>query len=275
MPHFMFEEIEPIFNRALKFSFSRKKLLFIFPVLVICGILVVFSHTLAVQAHRWVEVSLVFLPIFICMAIFMGVGVPLIRVYHDEVKKKPFSYRKIVRDAWDLMVRISSFAIPLILAYLILWIVMGIFYLLKAIPNIGHMLGVVLSFGPFLLILGSLLLGTAALFLIFFITPQVALKSTMRLSLAEDLLLRLKHNFFIHFFFLAIGLIPLLLVIGFLILAATLTGLTYFSSERTWAIALQWFFIMIPFAALLSPAFVFFFNFSAESFAYMQRARQK
>jgi len=269
----MFEEIEPIFNRALKFSFSRKKLLFVFPILVICGVLVVLCHTLAIQAHHWVEVSLVFLPSFICTGILMAVGVPLIRAYHDEVKKKPFSYRKTIQQAWDLMVGISSFAIPLILAYLILWIVMGIFYLLKAIPTIGHTLGVVLSFGPFLLILGSLLLSLAALVLLFFITPQVALKSTMRLGLAEDLFMRLKHNFFSHLFFLAMGLIPLLIVVGFLILAATLTGLTYFTSERTWAIALQWFFIMIPFAALLSPAVVFFFNFSAESFVYMQRRK--
>lgn len=270
----MFHEIEPIFNRALKFSFSKKKLLFVFPILVLCGVLVVLCHALAVGANHWVGVSLAFLPSFICAGILMGAGVPLIRAYHDEVKGKSFSYRKTLKNSWDLMTGISSFAVPLILAYLVLWIVMGVFYLLKAIPTIGHALGVVLSFGPFLLILGSLLLSGAGLLLLFFITPQVALKSMMRFRLAEDFFGRLKTDLFSHLFFLSFGLIPLVIVVGFLVLAATLTGLTYLTSERTWAIALQWFFIMIPFAALLSPSVVFFFNFSAESFAFMQK-RQK
>lgn len=267
----MFYEIDPIFNRALKFSFSKKKLLFVFPILVVCGVLVVLCHTLAVGANHWVGVSLAFLPSFICAGILMAAGIPLIRAYHDEVKQRSFSYRKAVRHSWDLMVGISSFAAPLILAYLVLWGVLGIFYLLKAIPTIGHALGVILSFGPFLLIFGSLLLSAAALLLLFFMTPYVALKSVMRWDLAEILFARFKRDLFSHLFFLALGLMPLLIVVGFLILAATLTGLTYFTSERTWAIALQWFFIMIPFAALLSPAIVFFFNFAAESFAYMQK----
>jgi len=270
----MFQEIEPIFNRALKFSFSKKKLLFVFPLLVLCGVLIVLCHTLAVGTNHWMCVSLAFLPSFICVGILMGAGVPLIRIYHNELKKKTFSYRKTVSQCLDLILGISSFAIPLILAYLVLWMILGIFYLFKEIPIIGHTLGVVLSFGPFLLILGSLVLSAVGLFLLFFVTPQVSLKSTMGWSLAEDFFVRFKMEVFTHLIFLTFGIIPLLIVVGFLILAATLTGLTYLTSERTWAIALQWFFIMIPFAAGLSPAVIFFFNFSAESFACMQK-RQK
>jgi uncharacterized membrane protein len=78
---------------------------------------------------------------------------------------------------------------------------------------------------------------------------------------------------FTHFIFFIIGLIPLMLVVGLLILAAALTGLTYFTPTHVAAIAFQWFFIMIPFAALLSPAVVFFFNFAAESFVAISKKK--
>ena len=50
----VFEDLELIFNRALKFSFSKKKLLFMFPVLVVCGLMLVFCRALAVNAGQWV-----------------------------------------------------------------------------------------------------------------------------------------------------------------------------------------------------------------------------
>ena len=96
-------------------------------------------------------------------------------------------------------------------------------------------------------------------------------RSEMRWELAEEMLYRLKENFFSHLLMLILGLVPLLIAVGFLILAAAMTGLTYFTAESAWAVALQWFFMMIPFAALVSPATIFFFNFAAESFVWMQK----
>jgi hypothetical protein len=267
----MWQEIEPIFNRALKFSFSKRKLFFVFPILVLCGVLVVLCRALSIGAGSWVWVSLAFLPMFLCAGILLAAGVPLIRIYHNEVKDKPISYRKTLQHAWELMGGILSFTVPLISAYLVLWMVLGVFYLLKGIPTVGHPLGMVLSFGPFLLILGSLILSIISLLLLFFVTPIVALKSEMRWELAEEVFRRFKTNFFSHFALLFLGLIPLLIVVGFLILAAAMTGLTYFTGDKAWAVALQWFFIMIPFAAIISPAVVFFFNFAAESFVQLNK----
>jgi len=267
MPH----ELENIFNRSLKFSLRRKKLLFVFPVLVLCGILIVLSHTIAVEANYWVGVSLIFFPTYICTGILMATGIPLVRAYHDEVKGRPFRFRQTIRQSWKLMVGISSFAVPIVLAYLVLWIVLGIFYLLKNIPSVGSALGVMLSFGPFLLILGSLVLSVIGLGLLFFLTPQVALRSSSGWGLAEELYHRLQANPFKHLALLVLGILPLLVLVGFLALAAALTGMTYFVTERTFAIAMQWTCIMIPFAALLSPAVVFFFNFAAESFVLLQK----
>jgi len=269
----MWQDLELMFNRAFRFSYTRKKVFFIFPVLILCGILVVLCHTLWVGANSWVRASLAFVPGFLSAAALMAAAIPLIRLYHDEVKEKRLSVNQTLRHSWKLMGGIASLIVPLITSYLVLWFVLGIFYLLKNIPTIGHMLGVILSFGPFLLILGSLFLGVVALLLLFFMTPLVALKSVMKWELAEEVLKKIALKPFDHFFLLILGLIPLLIVIGFLVLAATLTGMTYFVTERTWAIAAQWFIIMIPFAAFLSPVVVFFFNFAAESFVFLQKKK--
>ena len=129
-----FEDIEHIFNRALSLSFSRKKLLFMFPVLVVCGLMIVFCRALAVNAGQWVVLSLTFLPIFLSSGLLLASGVVLARIYHHEVKMIPLSFRKILAQSWELLIGVSYLTLPLLLAYLFLWMIMGIFYLLKEIP---------------------------------------------------------------------------------------------------------------------------------------------
>lgn len=271
----MWQEIEGFFNRAFKFSYTRKKILFLFPILVVCGVLIVLCHTLWIGANPWVRASLAFIPALLCSGVFMAAGVPLIRLYHDEVKGKPVFVRKTLQNSWGLIGGIASLTVPLLTAYLVLWFILGLFYLLKNIPAVGELLGVILSFGPFLLILGSLIIGLMALVLVFFMTPWVALKSTAKWEIAEELLKNIGEQPFLYFILLILGLLPLLIVVGLLVLAATLTGMTFIVAERTWTIALQWFCIMIPFAAILSPVIIFFFNFGAESLAFLQRRTKK
>jgi uncharacterized membrane protein len=87
----------------------------------------------------------------------------------------------------------------------------------------------------------------------------------------EESSARLKKNPFDHFKLLVIGILPVVFVVGLLSFAAALTGMTYHITERTFAIFAQWFFIMIPFAALLAPAAVFLFNFAAEACSLLQK----
>lgn len=271
----MWQEIEPIFNRAFKFSYTKKKVFFLFPILAACGVLIVLCHALWLGANPWVQASLAFIPGFVCAGVFLAAAIPLIRLYHDEVKEKPLSITATLKQSWSLIGGVASLTLPIFTAYLVLWFILGLFYLLKHIPGVGEFLGALLSFGPFLLIFGSLVLSFINLMLLFFLAPWVALKSEMRWELAEEVLKTVKAQPFIHLFFLMVGLLPILVVIGFLVLAATITGMSFVASEATWAIALQWFIIMIPFAALLSPAMLFFINFSAESFAFMQKRLKK
>lgn len=266
-----FEEIEHIFNRALRFSFSKKKLLFMFPVLVICGLMLVFCRALAVGAGQWVVLSLTFLPIFLSSGLLLAAGVVLARIYHHEVKMIPLSFKKVLAQSWELLIGVSYLTLPLLLAYLFLWMIMGVFYLLKEIPALGDVLGVILFFGPFLLVLGSLLLSFFNLFLLFFATPHIALKSRLKLKLAEEIYSRFKENLFSNIALFIMGLLPLLLGVGILSLAAFLTGVNFFIKTETLAVALQWFFIMIPFCAMLTPGILFFFNFAVESYALIQK----
>lgn len=266
-----FEELEHIFNRALRFSFSKKKFLFMFPVLVICGLMLVFCRALAVGAGQWIVLSLTFLPIFLSSGLLLAAGVVLARVYHHEVKMIPLSFKKILTQSWELLIGVSYLTLPILLAYLFLWMLMGVFYLLKEIPSLGDVLGVILSFGPFLLVLGSLLLSFFNLLLLFFAAPHIALKSKLKLKLAEEIYNRFRVNLFTNIALFVMGLFPLLLGVAILSLAAFLTGVNFFMKTETLAVALQWFFVMIPFCAMLTPGILFFFNFAVESYALLQK----
>lgn len=264
-------EIEYIFNRALRFSFSKQKLLFLFPVLLVCGVMTVFCRGIAMHAGQWVVLSLTFLPIFLSSGLLLAAAVVLARIYHHEVKMIPFSYKKIFNQSWELLVGVSYLTLPLLLSYLLLWVLMGVFYLLKEIPALGEMLQVILAFGPFLLVLGSLVLSLLNLFLLFFATPPIALETGMKLKMAEQIFDRFKDRIFSNIMLFFMGLLPLLMIVGLLCLAAFLTGVNFFIYTETLAIILQWFFVMIPFTALLSPGILFFFNFAVESYVYMER----
>lgn len=268
-------ELELMFNRALQFTFSRKKMLFTAPVLILCGLIVVLCRALGKGAGHWFAYSFVFLPIFFCSAILITAGIVLIRIYHHEVKRLELSYRRTFRQSFDLMVQVAYLTLPLVFAYVLLWLLLGIFYLLKAIPGIGDALGVILSFGPFLLLLGSFALSLLSVTLLFFLTPTVALKSSAQFELFVELFKKLKAHIFSAVIFLLLGLFPLLCTVVFMMLAVFVTGRSYFMAEHSFASVAQLFFIMLPFSVLLSPALVFFFNFSAESYVWMQQRLKK
>lgn len=268
-------DIQFIFNRALSLTFERRKLLLSFVVLALGGLLVVFFRGLSINAGQWLLMSLTFLPFFLCGGILLSMGIMLIRIYHDEIKGKIVDYTEILGKSWEVIIGASYFSIPIILSYLLLWILLGIFVILKQIPAVGDIFAIILAFGPFLLNLGSLFLCLICLAMLFFITPIVALKGSNRIRVAQTLVKRLKSDVFSNVVLAFFALLPLFAVSGLLVLAAFLTETICYTCENPLHNVLQWFFIMIPFTALLSPAVVFFFNFSAEAHVLMQRNSQK
>ena len=262
----VFQRIEEMFNRAWRLAFSRKKCALVFLALLGCGVLIVFCRTLSIVANPWVLMSLSFLPMFLCAGVLLGTGVLLTRIYYHEVQGNSFKWQRLLVDSFEVFMGAAYLSFPMILGYLVLWTLMGVFYLLRAIPVIGEGIGVLLSFGPFLLVFASLLLGLFALLLLFYATPHLALKKRIEWKVVEEVVERLRVSPLSHIFLLLIGVMPLLLVVGLLILAAVLTGMNYMAAEAVLGVSLQWFFIMIPFSLLLTPFVVFFFNFAMEGF---------
>lgn len=258
-------EIRFVFNRALSLSFSKKKNFLMFILLALCGLMVVFFQGLAIHAGQWIMLSLTFMPFFLCAGVLFSGGIMLIRIYHDEVKKKTTRYRDVLDKSWEVMIGASYFSIPIILSYLFLWMVLGIFLLLKEIPGIGEIFGVILAFGPFLLNLGTLILCVFTLGILFFATPVIALNGLNRIRISQILVKRFKEDIFSNLVLVTIALLPLAFFSGLLTLAAFLTEALCYACENPLHNVLQSFFIMIPFTFLLSPAVVFFFNFAAES----------
>lgn len=178
--------------------------------------------------------------------------------------------KKLFTGSSGTLLGTSYLSLPFILSYLCLWMFLGLFFLLKEIPLLGEFFTVIFSFGPFLLLFGSLVLCTLNLLLLFFVTPVAALHSVRNIPLAKKIIFLLKDRILsaMGLFFLA--LIPLMVVGGLLMLAANLTNLGFSIAERSLSVAMESFFIMLPFTALLTPAIIFFFNFAAESYQLLQ-----
>jgi len=266
-----FTAIQQMFNRAFLLSLSFKKWLLSFVVLALCGVLVVFCRGLAVHAGYWVALSLTFLPLFLSAGVFLSLGIVLIRYYHDEVKKKEAHFKWVLQKSWDLLIGSVYFSVPLILCYILLWMLLGVFLLLQQIPGIGPFFGVILSFAPFLINLAILFLCVATFVLLFFLTPVVALKGLNRNVVFNQLAQHLQGDPFSNLILFMIALIPLVLVLLLVTTAAYLTGTICSECNDALSVVLQWFFVMLPFTALLTPSVIFFFNFAAESYVWQRK----
>jgi hypothetical protein len=264
-------QIQLAFNRAIILSFDKRKLFSASIVLALCGLMIVFFRALSFNANQWLLLSFSFLPIFLCTGVLLSAGIFLIRIYHDEIKGKKIDYLDTLTRSWELMIGASYFSIPIILCYLLLWLALGIFVLLKEIPGLGEYIGVLLSGAPFLINFVSLLLTVLNISMLFFVTPVVALNGLNRLRVIKVLVRRLKGDMFSNILFSLIATFPLLFCVALLTLSAVLTGSVCFVCGNPLYVVLQWFFIMIPFAILLSPALIFFFNFSAEAHVMIQK----
>src|SRR5580692_10714923 len=105
------KEVEFIFNRALSFTFSRRKLTFTSAVLMCCGMMIVLCRALAAKANDYFTLSLTFLPIFFGTAVLLALGILLIRIYHHEIKKLPISYMRTLVHSRELLIEVAYLSI--------------------------------------------------------------------------------------------------------------------------------------------------------------------
>jgi uncharacterized membrane protein len=266
-----FYELQNMCRRAATHTCSKQKLVLSSLVLAISGLLVVLAMGLSLHAGSWVSLCLAFMPLFIISCVLTTLGCVLIQGYRDEIKNQSTGYTELITISWQHMVRASYFYLPLVLCYLCFWIVLGIFFLLREIPTIGEFFGVILAFGPFLLLFASLLLSVLAIFLAFVVSPVIALKKVQGTELLQYMQEKLQSNVFARVCLFCLSVVPLCATGILLFIAAHLTTLMYEVSQNHLQMILQWFFIMIPFASILAPAVVFFFNMAAETHIYVQK----
>lgn len=264
-------DIEFCFNRALSYSFTKKKCFLVFPVLIFCGVLIVFCSALGQGTNSWLSMSLVFVPIFLLLGIMLSLAILLIRIYYHEVKGIKISYKSIFFSSWELIIGTAYLSIPTILVYLILWIILGIFILLKEISFIGEFIGVVLVFAPFAIILSSILLVAISLFALFALSPEIALGHKKKLSLAKQVVNRIKGNVFAYLLCFLISIFPFGAISWMLGYTAYLTEVSYVLPGSLLSISVKWFFILFPVSLFLTPATIFFFNFAAEAYNLLNK----
>ena len=268
-----YQDISFIFNRSLAHVVSKKKLLFVFCALALSGLLVVFFKGLALNAGDWVKLSLTFLPLFICAGVLLSLGILLIRIYRDEIKEREVNYWDILSTSWEGVIGASYFFIPIILCYLLLWVLLGIFVLLSEVPSAGEFFSAVLSFGPFLIVLGTLVLTAASFGILFVVAPLIAFKGLDGKAIFQLIVKRLEKDPFGNLIFLLVSLIPLGFTLTLLLAAASMAESFCLDCQNTVRTIVKWFFIMIPFTGFLTPGIVFFFNFAAEAHVLLQRQK--
>ncbi len=264
-------DLEKSFVSAWALSFSRIKLSLCFVSLSLCGLLLVFCRALAFGAGSWVNLSLVFLPILLSLGFLLSTGVLLARMYVRDVRGLTVNLKKLFGGSIEIALGTSYLSFPPVFAYLCLWFVLGLFILLKEIPFVGPFFSIVLAFGPFLLIFTSLLICLLCVGLLFFVVPAVAHQSIKRMELWLEVWKTLKLRPFQSVFLFVIGALPVLAMGGLLTLAAMISTYSFSGNEPSIVLALEGFFVMLPFCALLTPPVIFFFHFASESYQLLRR----
>ncbi len=266
-----FALFEKMCTRALEFTFVKKKLLLTTLTLLLCGILIVFCMGLAIQTSFWLALSLSFLPVFISGGVLTGLGVILIRAYHNEIKFRDFRYTSLILESSEIVITSSYVFMPVVLLYLLMWMTLGLFFLLQEIPLIGQFFGVAFAFGPFLLNLGSIVLCLFSIYLLFVMTPLFALRKEPRMATFYLLIEEMRSHIFTRVVLLGFSLVPLLFSLTLLFLAAKMTTWGYMGTQSDLQMILQSLIIMVPFCCILSPSVVFFFSMAAETHVVLQK----
>ena len=208
------ELIERMFTQAWR-GINKRKLLIAFFALALCGLITVFSRVLAFNSGKWVTLSLSFFPIFLSAGILFALGVLLIKMYVQEKAREAKSIFMIVGESWKTMLSIAYVTFPLFLVYLLFWLCLGVFFLMKSIPGVGNFMGVMLSFGPFILILASLILAFINILFLFFITPMISLSKQLDANLWHNFYARFKNHILLHIIFFVTVFTPIVLYLFF------------------------------------------------------------
>jgi hypothetical protein len=255
---------EEMVKRAIEASLKKEKTFLAYPVLLLAALITVFVLALLHQAHDWVIFGAIGVPVYLSLGLLGSLSVFIHRLYYHELKGESIDYKEIFKASMNRMWNGVFLALPLILTHLILWVLMGLFYLLQGVPYAGPIIAVLFSMLPFAFMMVLSLLPLGAFFILFYGSTFFAFDLKVDLDPVRENPLSIAKNF-------AIATIPLLLGILFLggIYWATmeLFGIT----QNIVALSLQRLFLLIPFTFYLTPFVLFFFHFGLESYRHFYK----
>lgn len=263
-------ELEKRIQRALSGCWRGKKVWVAYPALVLSGCVLTFFRAAAEGVAPWLSLHFLFLSFFLVSTILLALGVLLVRLYALERKGERIDLKQEVVRATSSMGRAAFLATIPLLCSLCLWMTLGLFFLFEAIPILGSVLSVVAAGIPFLLFFATLLLCVTNGFLLFFIPP---IAEQGGISFTQETLLpkRIREKPLTSFLLLSIGTLPVLLIVFLLYKALCLTESSFpMGASHPLLMALQGLFVMPLLAALFTPAVLFFFNFSLESYSLLR-----
>jgi MFS family permease len=270
-----FDLLAQMFHRAWVGSFERKSFFLMVCLMALTGLIFIFCSGLALDRGIWLSLSLYFIPFFISGGCFMAVGVALIRHYYRKMKSGASSLPEILHQSWEMMLSASYLSFPMLLGFLVLWMILGFFLLLEEIPLFGTFFGVILSFGSVILFLGAFLLAVLLLLTLFFVLPGISLRRSFELkNTLLALVKRVGRDPFSHLILFLVSILPISLFVPLLILAIHFTEFTFVAEGTVFEALLQRFFMMLPCVCLLTPFVIFFFYFASETYYWSLSQRK-
>lgn len=270
----MLSDVETMLWRSWRYCLSIKKLAVVSAFLLFVLMIFVFCQVISYTTGPWMKVTLFFLPFFICSGFTLSLSIFLNRVYWKEIHNKSVDFKRLITKSWELFLASSFVSLPLFLIYIVLWILLGAFYLIKEIPLLGGVLGSLLSFGPFFLIFLSLVLTIFTVVMLFIIPPSLALEKKDK-QFWVHLKTRVLSLFPSYTLLFILGILPLLITSVLVLGSFLLTDYLYFTEVSQVMRAFQWMIIAVPIAVFLSLPFIFFTNFALETHVHIVKKHKE
>ena len=269
-----FEALEKLFKNSI--TFNKKKLLITFLALSFCGFLVSLIRSITVHVGTWGQITLSILPGILTFTTLFFLGIYLNLLKNFEKNDVEISYLNLFFKSSKVVGPVLSLALPLLVLFLAFSCILGMFFLLKHLPVIGQMLSAILTLGPFIMFFGSLCLAMLSIVMYFFLTPIISKENNITLNSLTQAYEQFKKSPALNLLLFFLASVPLTFILVMLGCSLLFTQMAYGKEIATAFVGLKWFFLMLPFNAILSPFLIFFFNFSCESNRYMARlSKQK
>ncbi|NGX56608.1 MAG: hypothetical protein K1060chlam5_00851 [Candidatus Anoxychlamydiales bacterium] len=269
------KNLDVCFNRAIKNSFQKKKLILTFFTLFLCSFLFVFASSISFLNSSFARLALLFLPVFLSFTLLFVLGIVLIKIYVNEVKNIKLNFLNLLKDLIFSINKSISLSFSYILVFLILFIIFSIFVFVKEIPHIGAIVGSILSFIPFLIVMLSIILLIANMLTLFFLSPIITLSNIKSLKIIKECYQNFKNNIFLNILFFLIAILPGVFIIILLSISTKITNLSYVIETNIVSFFIKNLIIALQYSIFLTPAIIFFFNFAAEGFNLVKKIEAK